>query len=308
MGDSKLKFSRIGKSLRKIVGRKLSFSCTIDGRQFSGLSKVAEGGFSEVFRVKETTKGSKTKGFHFAVKKMCVTVDTEKDVHREISVHKVIDHPNLMPLLGFEMRESKDKHQEALLLFPLYTAGSLYDSIRNRNTFLSELEILRVCRGSLRGLASLHENNLCHLDVKPSNILLRNDKKSSIENADLAVLMDFGSAAPRWVSIKTANQARLIEERCAEKCTLPFRSPELYTSEGGVFDYAPCDIWSFGCTLFNAAFGYSPFESSKEGVKKLAICLFSSFIFYFFNFFNFFNLFYFCFMVFKVPNFVPNKF
>ena len=47
--------------------------------------------------------------------------------------------------------------------------------------------------------------------------------------------------------------------------------PELWEVQAGNVLTAAADIWSVGCTAFAFAFGYSPFETPKEGVMKLAI-------------------------------------
>ena len=67
------------------------------------------------------------------------------------------------------------------------------------------------------------DHDLCSVILvfmQPTNMLLRNDKKSLI-------LTDLGSATVARTTISSRQEAIAIQERCAETCTAPYRSCDL---------------------------------------------------------------------------------
>ena len=83
--------------------------------------------------------------------------------------------------------------------------------------------------------------------------------------------MDLGSAAPVPTRITSRRMALEVADEAASKCSAPYRAPELFEPPSeGVLDES-VDVWSLGATLYAMAFGWSPFESAAEGLKKLAI-------------------------------------
>jgi serine/threonine protein kinase len=64
---------------------------------------------------------------------------------------------------------------------------NLAEMLRQRQTFLSEAEALRYIQQISEALIVVHNNKLLHRDVKPLNIMIR-------DNKDEAVLIDFGIA------------------------------------------------------------------------------------------------------------------
>ncbi|GAX78607.1 hypothetical protein CEUSTIGMA_g6046.t1 [Chlamydomonas eustigma] len=78
-------------------------------------------------------------------------------------------------------------------------------------------------------------------------------------------LMDFGSARQRQVYPTTRREALSIQEAAEANCTATYRAPELFdVPTGQVLDYAKCDIWAAGCTLYHAMYGCSPFQRAAD--------------------------------------------
>jgi serine/threonine protein kinase len=94
----------------------------------------------------------------------------------------------------------------------------------------------------LQALLHLHRCGVCHLDIKPDNVVWGND--------DVLRLVDFGSAA-------------YIEDFVRSPCvTFPYAAPELLDMK---FIWSKCrgdyaDCFSMGVLLFNLAFGLSAFS------------------------------------------------
>ncbi|MCR5219703.1 MAG: DUF6273 domain-containing protein [bacterium] len=110
-----------------------------------------------------------------------------------------------------------------------------------------------VAREVADALHALHQNNLLHLDLKPSNILLR-----SVHPLDL-VLIDFG--------IATVLDADMSKKFTQVRGTPMYQSPESYSGGMG----RPTDWWSLGMILLEIAAGVHPFRGLSERVIKYAI-------------------------------------
>ncbi|KAF9129754.1 hypothetical protein BGX30_013827 [Mortierella sp. GBA39] len=111
------------------------------------------------------------------------------------------------------------------------------------------------------GLGPAQDNDavivpFAHRDIKPANVLIADDGQTP-------VLMDFGSMARARVKIQTRQQALFEQDLAAEKCSMPYRAPELFDVKTGSTLDEKVDIWSLGCTLYAMAYGTSPFETNQ---------------------------------------------
>ena len=211
---------------------------------------------------------------------VCSSREARQDAHTEVKLLKAMKHKNIIALL-----DSRIEGSEFMLLFE-FVEKSAYDVISKgiekspnydfaeTNTYgapFSEVEALELILGCCEALHYMHTvMKVCHRDFKPHNVLLRYDGGGYM-GGPTALVMDVGSVAPLNVEIKDGNDALNIEEESQKKCSAPYRSPELTTVEIGTTIGAGSDVWSLGCTLFGAAFGFCPFETPKEGVLKLGI-------------------------------------
>jgi len=106
---------------------------------------------------------------------------------------------------------------------------SLYDSIIRPKRPIPIKKVQSMLQEMLVCLRFLKECGVVHCDIKPENILFRNDQQSGIK------LIDFGSAV-------------FINDACYDYLqTRPYRCPEIIL--GCVFDFA-ADMWSLGCVLY----------------------------------------------------------
>jgi nucleotide-binding universal stress UspA family protein len=114
-------------------------------------------------------------------------------------------------------------------------------------------EIARLGAATARALAAIHAQQVIHLDVKPENVLLRED--------GTAVLVDFGLA-------HHADSPDLV----AEEVVRPMGSPAYVSPEQllGVRDDSRSDLFSLGVILFELATGRLPFgcPSTDRGLRR----------------------------------------
>jgi serine/threonine protein kinase len=95
----------------------------------------------------------------------------------------------------------------------------------------------------LEGLVAMHSVGVGHLDLKPSNVVLR-------KGTD-AVLVDFGLAG------------RHIRPGCA---TGPYGAPEVWGAVAATAKPTPqaADVYAFGCLAFEALTGRTLFKADSE--------------------------------------------
>jgi nucleotide-binding universal stress UspA family protein len=114
-------------------------------------------------------------------------------------------------------------------------------------------EIARLGQAIARALSSVHAQNVIHLDVKPENVMLRDD--------GTAVLIDFGLA-------HLADSPDLV----AEEVVRPMGSPQYVSPEQllGVRDDPRSDLFSLGVILCELATGWLPFgcPSTDRGLRR----------------------------------------
>jgi serine/threonine protein kinase len=101
-----------------------------------------------------------------------------------------VNHPNLVPLLGYCVCG-----EERFLIYEYMENGSLEMWLRNRADAVEALgwpDRLKICLGSARGLAFLHEGfvpHIIHRDMKSTKILLDENFKPRISDFGLTRIM-----------------------------------------------------------------------------------------------------------------------
>jgi nucleotide-binding universal stress UspA family protein len=128
---------------------------------------------------------------------------------------------------------------------------------RNLGTYIEEIadnpqEIARIGALIATALASIHRQNVIHLDLKPDNIMIATRG---------AVLIDFGLS--RHFDLPDL----LGEESDVPMGTPAYIAPEQVMGNRSVF---ASDIFALGCILYEAATGVKPFgePASTAGMKR----------------------------------------
>ena len=149
----------------------------------------------------------------------------------------VPSHPNLARFVTFDAG-SKPK---PILVMELVEGTTLEHALEARG--VDTARVLQVLDDVLRGLEAMHSVGVGHLDLKPSNVVLRRDEQ--------AVLVDFGLAG------------RHIRPGCA---TGAYGAPEVWGALEGRKDLTPmkADVYAFGCVAFEALTARVLFQADTE--------------------------------------------
>jgi len=245
-------------------------SVTVDGVKYKVKEQIAEGGFSTVDLVEDTRTGKK-----FALKRItCHSIEDQNLANREVELHREFGHRNLLPLVRAEVVGRADivhnKTSEVLIVFPYFQRGSLQHELERRSQrkdpFPEEV-LLRIFLGTCAAVETLHtaKTPVAHRDIKPHNILLDKDLTP--------VLMDLGSAAAARISINTLKEAQYLQDTAAERCSMPYRPPELFSVSSKCEIDERTDIWSLGCLLYAMCFYQSPFDPVYSRGDSVALAV-----------------------------------
>jgi len=168
-------------------------------------------------------------------------LNMNQKLEREITLMKLIQHPNIMQL--YDVYETD---RDLYLILEHIEGGELFDYLVKRGR-LSEPEALGFFQQIIYGVDFCHRNHICHRDLKPENLLL--DKNLNIKIAD------FGMASLQVPS-------KMLETSCGSP---HYASPEII--KGIKYDGTAADVWSCGIILYALLTGNLPFDD--ENIRRL---------------------------------------
>jgi serine/threonine protein kinase len=210
--------------------------------QYVIVDQLGQGGMGQVFKAKHRMMGR-----FVAVKvlpRAKSTPETEAAFRREIEVLGQLDHENLVRALdaGYDGKVH-------FLVTEIVPGLDLRRQI-TRHGVLDEVMAASVIAQAARGLAYAHAAGVVHRDVKPGNILVREDGRVKVSDLGLA-----GSLLEQGDDF---NAKRVIG-------TIDYTAPEQIRHPDRVNPSA--DIYSLGCTLYFAVAGRVPFPGGTRQEK-----------------------------------------
>merc|ERR1712141_270903 len=139
--------------------RKMGCICSrqtikVEGVTYVTKENIGEGGFSTISLVEDVRSKKK-----YAMKKItCHSTEDQIQAKKEIDYHRKFNHPNILPLIGSEIKGHADiVHNitsDAYLILPYYSKGTLADELLKRESrndpfheHLALLIFLQICEG-----------------------------------------------------------------------------------------------------------------------------------------------------------------
>ena len=172
----------------------------------------------------------------------------EKRFLREARSAARLSHPNIVSVL------EAGRNRGSIYIAMEYVEGRTLREYQQERKRLDADEAVRILVQILRGLHYAHEQNIVHRDVKPANILLRED--------GTAKLSDFGTA--KLLEAETLSLTR----DGALMGTPSYMAPEQLLSRD--LD-GRADIFSAGIVLYEVLSGARPFLGESVGAIVTAI-------------------------------------
>ncbi|CAK9317527.1 unnamed protein product [Citrullus colocynthis] len=162
-----------------------------------------------------------------------------EQIQREISVMRLVRHPNIV-----ELKEVMATKTKIFFVMDYVRGGELFAKVARGK--LKEDVARKYFQQLISAVDYCHSRGVSHRDLKPENLLLD-------ENEDLKI-SDFGlSALPEQL-----RNDGLLHTQCG---TPAYVAPEVLRRKG--YDGAKADIWSCGVILYVLLAGFLPFQDEN---------------------------------------------
>ncbi|XP_044972013.1 G-type lectin S-receptor-like serine/threonine-protein kinase At2g19130 [Hordeum vulgare subsp. vulgare] len=205
--------------------------------------KIGTGGFGSVY------KGVLSDSTIIAVKRLDGTRQGEKQFRAEVSTIGLIQHVNLVKLIGFCCQGDN-----RLLVYEHMLNGSLDSHLFQSDGVVLNWETrYQIVLGMARGLSYLHRSCrecIIHCDIKPENILL--------DASFFPKIADFGMA-----TFIGRNFSRVLT---TFRGTIGYLAPEWLS---GIAITPKVDVYSFGMVLFEIISGRRNSAEENSGISDL---------------------------------------
>ncbi|MBN1484697.1 MAG: Stk1 family PASTA domain-containing Ser/Thr kinase [Chloroflexia bacterium] len=208
------------------------------GNRYELESVAGQGGMALVYRARDRILGRPV-----AIKVLRPEYSSSetfvKRFQREARAAANLTHPNIVSV--YDVGQEGDQHY---FVMEYIQGPTLKQVIRDRAPLPVDMA-LRIAESVCAALEYAHRQGIIHRDIKPQNILLR-------EDADVVKVTDFGIA-----------QSILDPETTAERLamgTVKYISPE---QARGVDVHPQSDLYSLGVVLYEMLTGRQPFEGDS---------------------------------------------
>ena len=172
---------------------------------------------------------------------------------KEAQTIATLNHANIIPI-----HDVFEENGTAYYVMDYIEGESLYDIVKHGGA-LTEADAVRYIRDTAAALEHIHARQIMHLDVKPGNIMVREEDRR-------AILIDFGLSKHYDATSGEATSTTPVG------VSHGFAPMEQY-QDGGVSSFSPeTDIYSLGATLYYLVTGNVPPQATivaEQGLPYL---------------------------------------
>ena len=226
-----------------------------DGRYVLG-RLLGQGGTGTVYAAEDRTLGRQV-----VIKRLAATLAEDPEWRRRFSremelLPRINNHPNLTAIYSTGVARDAAGRDEPYIVMEFVSGETLRD-ILNREKILSWEQVKTILRPLLDALEYVHGVGIIHRDIKPTNIIVGQDRRVR--------LVDFGLA------IESASGQDDLTVIGTMIGTPRYMSPEQLTGEP--VD-GRSDLYTFGLVLFESITGRPPLPTSlQDRLGELGGCV-----------------------------------
>nr|GMD69205.1 CBL-interacting protein kinase 2-like [Ipomoea batatas]GME10888.1 CBL-interacting protein kinase 2-like [Ipomoea batatas] len=199
---------------------------------------LGQGTFAKVYYARNLVTGESV-AIKVIDKDKVLRVGLMDQIKREISVMRLVRHPNILHL--YEVMATKTK---IYFVLELAKGGELFNKVAKGK--LKPDVAWKYFQQLINAVDFCHSRGVYHRDLKPENLLLDEDENLKISDFGLSALAE------------SKHQDGLLHTICG---TPAYVAPEVINRKG--YDGAKADIWSCGVILYVMLAGYLPFHDSN---------------------------------------------
>ena len=225
---------------------------TLCGGRYQIWRIVADGGTGRVYQALDlqADRSVALKILHVDVAQDEVSLERFR---REFELSSALPHDHIVEVLAFEQTEDK-----SFALVMEYLEGEELRRILKREMVIPPERVIRMVAQLAVGLASAHERQVVHRDLKPDNIFLVGKREG-----DLAKILDFGSVRD---NSEGAKKLTVVGTTIGSPY---YMAPE--QAQGLLSLDHRADVWSLAAIVYECLTGKVPFAGSTGPSILLAI-------------------------------------
>ncbi|XP_059276516.1 CBL-interacting serine/threonine-protein kinase 6-like [Lycium ferocissimum] len=199
---------------------------------------LGQGTFAKVYQAHNMVT-SENIAMKVVGKEKVIKVGMMEQIKREISVMKMVKHPNIVEL--HEVMASKTKIYFAM---EFVKGGELFEKVAKGK--LREQNARGYFQQLISAIDFCHSRGVYHRDLKPENLLLDEEGNLKVTDFGLSAFSDH------------LRQDGLLHTTCG---TPAYVAPEVIGKHG--YNGATADIWSCGVILYVLLAGFLPFQDDN---------------------------------------------
>jgi serine/threonine protein kinase len=154
-----------------------------------------------------------------------------------------LEHDNIIKIVETSPTGKKNSQNYILMEFAPY--GDLYTVLQDGKLPQSEKMVRTIMKEILKGVEYLHDNSICHLDLKLENILVGKDGRFKIADFDCCFIKG-------------------TDNKVITRGTVNYRAPEIMSPEDECVEPELADVYSLGIMMFSLMTGMIPYTEEDD--------------------------------------------